>query len=66
MPGGGGGVGQDYVKPDFADSALLLPLNLYGKKRRPFCRANGTCQALLLATNVFWRRFLELQSVHRI
>ena len=34
-------------EPDFADSALLLPLNLYGEKRRPFCWANKTCQALL-------------------
>ena len=43
----GGGVGQDHVNPDFADSALLLPLNLYGEKRRPFCWANKTCRALL-------------------
>ena len=28
----GGGVGQDHVNTDFADSALLLPLNLYGEK----------------------------------
>ena len=42
-----GGVGQDHVNPDFADSALLLPLNLYGEKRRPFCWANKTCRALL-------------------
>ena len=41
------GVGQDHVNPDFADSALLLPLNLYGEKRRPFCWANKTCRALL-------------------
>ena len=34
--GGGGGVGQDHVNTDFADSALLLPLKLYGEKRRPF------------------------------
>ena len=43
----GGGVGQDHVNPDFADSALLLPLNLYGEKRRPFRWANKTCRALL-------------------
>ena len=42
-----GGVGQDHVNPDFADSALLLPLNLYGEKRRPFRWANKTCRALL-------------------
>ena len=42
-----GGVGHDHVNPDFADSALLLPLNLYGEKRRPFCWANKTCRALL-------------------
>ena len=45
--GGGGVVGQDHVNPEFADSALLLPLNLYGEKRRPFCWANKTCRALL-------------------
>ena len=45
--GGGGGEGQDHVNPEFADSALLLPLNLYGEKRRPFCWANETCRALL-------------------
>ena len=44
---GGGGIEQDHVNPDFADSALLLPLNLYGEKRRPFCWANKTCRALL-------------------
>ena len=27
-----GGVEQDHVNPDFADLALLLPLNLYGEK----------------------------------
>ena len=41
-----GRVGQDHANTDFADSALLLPLNLYGEKRRPFCWANKTCQAL--------------------
>ena len=45
--GRGGGVGQDHVNPNFADSALLLSLNLYGEKRRPFCWANKTCRALL-------------------
>ena len=43
----GGGVGQDHVNTDFADSAFLLPLNLYREKRRPFCWANKTCRALL-------------------
>ena len=42
-----GGVGQDHVNTDFADSALLLPLNLYGEKKTPFCWANKTCRALL-------------------
>ena len=41
------GVGQDHVSTDFAYLAHLLPLNLYGEKRRPFCWANKTCQALL-------------------
>ena len=33
------------MNPNFADSALLLPLNLYGEKRRPLCWANKTCRA---------------------
>ena len=43
----GGGVGHDRVNIDFADSALLLPLHLYGEKRRQFCWANKICRALL-------------------
>ena len=31
-----GEVGQDHVNPDFADSALLLPLNLYGEREGRF------------------------------
>ena len=45
--GGGGGGGRTGSREEFADSALLLPLNLYGEKRRPFCWANKTCRALL-------------------
>ena len=47
MPEGGGGGGEHHVNTDFADLALLLPLNMYGEKRRPFCWANKTCRALL-------------------
>ena len=44
---GGGGIGQDHVNADLADPALLLPLNLYGEKRRLLCWANKTSRALL-------------------